>query len=249
MVSVKSQIDILRSNISILEEALDTEIQQVKFTTNTQINDMNNQILLLQTQNKGLMDMNKMLIQDKLRLQRQIQDLEEDHRNFTKVSKIIALENENAKMKEELNSFINKGNVSRTIKNVQDNTSQTDVEEVTIKVQDNVSQTDAEEITTKVQDNTSQTDVKEVMTKVQDELQREEVSLPQQIEEEPNKDESEEELEDIKVTEKKIGRIIYYVDENKKIYEKLKDGSIGNEIGRLVKIDGRTKLVKNTDTN
>ncbi len=61
-----------------------------------------NKIDLLANENENLKSMNLYLSNDKDRLQKQIENMEDEHRNFTKVSRIIALENENLKLREEL---------------------------------------------------------------------------------------------------------------------------------------------------
>ena len=70
------------------------------------------QVQLLQQENENLKTMNSYLFNDKERLEKQVENLEEEHRNFTKVSRIIALENENIKLKQELELLQN----SKTLK-------------------------------------------------------------------------------------------------------------------------------------
>ena len=57
---------------------------------------------LLKTEHEALKKAHEILIEDKKRLESQIATLQEEHRNFTKVSKLIALENENCRLKNEV---------------------------------------------------------------------------------------------------------------------------------------------------
>jgi len=160
---------------------------QDDFTKSTE--DLSNALSILRTENEGLKIMNNYLVADKKSLQSQVEKLEDDHRNFTKVSKIIAIENENTKLRltiEDLKKQIN-------------------------LIKDANKKPEADEVKTN-----------DLVTEVHEE----------------------EEDDNINVREKKIGKVIYYVDDDNKVYIKNNDETIGDNIGVLQRMpDGKLKLV------
>ena len=131
----------------------------------------------------------KSLEQEIGQLKRNIEMLEDERRQFTKVSHIIALEKENTKLRIEIEKLKTKPAETKQI----------------------------------------------VQHEVVD-------SVPSPISEEQNAVVEEE--ESIDVYEKVIKGNTYYVSnkEDKTIYEKLEDGSIGNKVGTIVKSNGRSKV-------
>lgn len=157
------------------------------FTKSTE--DLSNALRILRTENEGLKIMNNYLVADKKSLQSQVEKLEDDHRNFTKVSKIIAIENENTKLRLTIEDL------KKQINLIKDANKKPEADEV--KMNDLVA---------------------EVHEEVED--------------------------DNINVREKKIGKVIYYVDDDNKVYIKNNDETIGDNIGVLQRMpDGKLKLV------
>jgi chromosome segregation ATPase len=211
--SISAYIEDIQVKLSDLNTIIDKDFDSKLNNLNNTIAELTNKINILTTENNGLKTMNEYLNSDKVRLQAQINNLEEDHRNFTKVSKIIALENENDKLRKELDEIKFKG--TSPVK-----------KKAPFPFYDTAT-------------------VSPLVAKIETLPEKQYEPLKENIveQQEPLKEELEEE-EDIQVTEKKIGNIIYYIDDAKKVFIKEDDGTIGNEIGFLSKINGKTKLIK-----
>jgi predicted RNase H-like nuclease (RuvC/YqgF family) len=175
----------LYDTIEGLKIAVDEQIGKQLEKASSNIRELENNIVLLKTENDGLKTMNEYLNSDKSKLESYISNLEEEHRNFTKVSKIIALENENAKLRKEL---------------------------------EDIKQKEHKEI-------------------------RKDTLINKSIETKGIQDTNDDE-ESVEVYEKKISGVYYYVDDSKRVYCKMTDGGIGDHIGYLESVSGKTKLVK-----
>jgi hypothetical protein len=220
--SISAYIEDIQVKLSDLNTIIDKDFDSKLNNLNNTIAELTNKINILTAENNGLKTMNEYLNSDKVRLQAQINNLEEDHRNFTKVSKIIALENENDKLRKELDEIKFKGTSPIKKKAPFLFCDTATVLPSVVKI---------ETLPEKQYE-----PLKENIIEQQEPLKEEE--------EEEHKEEEEEEEEDIQVTEKKIGSIIYYIDDAKKVFIKEDDGTIGKEIGFLSKINGKTKLIK-----
>lgn len=133
-----------------------------------------------------------------------ISQLEEDNRSFTKVSRIIAFENENTKLKLELErcqAVIQKLSTSKNPECLNTLESQTNYEGERV-----VSETVTEVAVTK---------------------------------------DDERETEAVEVSTKKINGQYFYIttDDDKLIYEKKDDGSLGECLGHCEKVNGKTKVI------
>lgn len=161
-------------NLKISLEKLDNIVKRLY---ENQFAEMQDTIMILQSDNETLKATNVCLLKEKISLQSLISNLEEENKSFTKVSKLIALENENARLLKEVELLKVTKKQSKVIEN-------------------------AYEANTEVQ-----------------------------------------------VTEKRIGKKKYYIDDKNVIYEKLLDDSIGTTLGKLVydQEKGKTKAVWDSD--
>jgi hypothetical protein len=62
---------------------------------------LSNKIDILTTENTGLVQLNAILLEDKTKLETQLKTLEEEHKNFTRVSKLISMENDIYRLRQE----------------------------------------------------------------------------------------------------------------------------------------------------
>lgn len=177
-------VSIIISNLKNQLEKLDKTVKNI---FDDQFSHLNSAINHLSCENSTLSGINTELVKERESLKNTICSLEDDHKNFTKVSKLIALENENASLRTEVErlrtQFLNK---SKVLKSPETPLKQEDKEEET---DDNV----------------------------------------------------------INVFEKKIGKKVFFVDDNNNIYEKLDDDSVGENIGIIVfdEIKNKNKVVWN----
>lgn len=146
------------------------------------------------------------------RLQKQIETIEDDKRQLTKVSNIIAIERENSRLKFELEYL--KKRLAKTTEKVPVGTVAAETCAPTIV------ETDIDNVKTGVEETVVESKehaVEETVVEAED---------------------------DIEVYEKKIKNIVYYVStkDDMSVYEKDSDGSIGNKIGYLQKVNGKLKL-------
>jgi predicted RNase H-like nuclease (RuvC/YqgF family) len=201
--SIKMKIDTISKDLFSLYELIEDELNSKTEEINTQMRELENKMKIIKLENTNLLSMNEYLQKDKDKLEKHILNIEEEHRDLMKVSKIIALENENAKLKTEVSMLKDKIN--------------------SLKVET--------------------TNPIIIPKKTTDERHIEEPFVkPIEMSDETDIDI---EKNNINFTEKKIGNIIYYIDDNKKVFVKNDDDTIGEEIGYLKKANGRTKLIKN----
>lgn len=91
-----TQIELLKENLKTTEITLDTirseniKLQELKTINEELQNELNNKISLI------------------MKLEKIIKDMEDDRKQFTKVSHVVAMEKENARLKSELETFKNK---------------------------------------------------------------------------------------------------------------------------------------------
>lgn len=181
---------------------------------------------VLEMENNNLKAMNDYLAKDKKRLEAQVLSLEDDIKSFTKVSKMIAIENENTKLKKEIEALKEQLKSVKTpvVEAVQS------VESIGAVDTDGVVETEA------VTETVTET---ETVTPQHTLAHSDEGGSSQEKDTDTHTSHKE---EDICVKEKMIGKTIYYVDTSNKIYEKMEDGDVGEEKGRLVKVNGKTKV-------
>lgn len=130
--------------------------------------------------------------------------LKEENESFRKVSQIIAFENENARLKKEL-EVLKKRNENMSLVGGRVSQPAISLEHLDLDILHN--------------------------------------NLDKHNSKEPEP--ASEETADLDVFEKKIKGVTYYVsnDDEKRVFEKLDDGSIGNEIGKLQMAGSKYKLV------
>jgi FtsZ-binding cell division protein ZapB len=200
---VLNKVDELNSLLDRLKIAYENELTKWSINLDHTVKDKDNTIALLSKEIEGLKEINAYLLKDKDTLEKQVKDLEEEYRNFTKVSKIIALENENAKLKLELSKLTN--TLTQTKK---------ESKEV---------QTSAIPVSAPVVPPVAQTTVPSVSQ-----------SLSSDVETVEGNEEESIDVEEIIIEEKE-----YYIDDTKRVYLKLDDGSIGEELGMLGRKKGK----------
>jgi hypothetical protein len=171
----------------------------------------------LESEIKNLKSMNDYLVKDKENLKSIISTMEEEHRNFTRVSKLIALENENARLKEQIATLQQQAKSGPTSIRSTPVVATCD-SEVQCCIEDVVPLPVVEA-------------VKAVETVKAVEAEKE-------VTPESNIDEPEPKLD---VKPKKIAGKMYYIDDAKNIYEMLEEGA-GKCLGFLYKDGGRTKV-------
>lgn len=126
---------------------------------------------------------NKCLQKENTGLSTKMMALEEEHRAFTKVSKLISLENENAKLRAELQS-----------------TQQRLAGKAPVKAPP---------------------------------------PTPESVSDHENSDA----IDAANMKEKVIGDKTYFVDDDKCVYERVDENTVGSHVGTLVRQNGRTKMV------
>jgi regulator of replication initiation timing len=152
------------------------------------------------------------------RLQKQIEVIEDDKRQLTKVSNIIAIERENSRLKLEIDS-LKKRLAKPTI-----NTPNTQ------SIINHSIKSESVEVAVELNENPREdTSIKSGSVEVVVEL---------------NENPTEDINNDIEVYEKKIKNVIYYVSTNEDmtIYIKEDDGAIGDKVGFLTNHNGKTKV-------
>jgi hypothetical protein len=169
------------------------------------VSGLNNEIERLGTEGCRVADLNENLVVENAALRQQLASMEEEHRNFTRVSHVIALQNENAKLVQE------KEKMSVQLRSKmpgRDNQTQTDEQVVAVLNPLYVAETN--DADTQTQDTGTQD------TGTQD-------------------TDTQETHKTLEVREKKIGATVYYLDTDNNIHSKEADDSIGKCLGYLTK--------------
>ena len=195
------------------------------------IQDKDNHLMHLERQLEKLQELEKLkeentILQDKLAsAQKEIKDARSSQQEFTKVSHVIMLTQENARLKNDV-AFLTE-RVNRLLKRKPELKQVPELEAEAAKPPE----------------------LKQVPELKQEELKQEtlyadpeEADSSTEPEENPN---TEAELPEFSVYEKKIKGKTYFVSDNEDmyIYDVLEDGSVGQQVGQLVKSDGKTKVV------
>jgi regulator of replication initiation timing len=175
------------------------------------------------------------------RLQKQIEVIEDDKRQLTKVSNIIAIERENSRLKLEIDSLkkrlakptINTPNTQSIINHsIKSESVEVEVELNENPREDTSIKSGSVEVVVELNENpTEDTSIKSESV---------DVEVAVELNENPTEDTN----NDIEVYEKKIKNVIYYVSTNEDmtIYIKEDDGAIGDKVGFLTNHNGKTKV-------
>lgn len=171
-------------------------------------------------------------------LETKIKSLEEENANFKKVSQIIAYEKENRKLKDEIRSLTNrlvKLESAAKQANVCPSLSTTDHFEQQSDKQSEQKQIVADVIASE----SSSTEVGELDCESNKQCQEKIADN----DEEENQDEEDD--NGLALYEKKINKTTYFVsdDDDMRIFIKTETGEVGDEVGHLVKVDGKLKPV------
>jgi septal ring factor EnvC (AmiA/AmiB activator) len=201
----------------------------------------------LESEIKNLKSMNDYLVKDKENLKSIISTMEEEHRNFTRVSKLIALENENARLKEQIATLQQQAKSGPTairstpVVATCDSEVQCCIEDVVpvpvLEAVEAVETVKAVEAVEAVKAVEAVETVKAVeAVKAVEGVKA--VEAEKEVTPESNIDDPEPKLD---VKPKKIAGKMYYIDDAKNIYEMLEEGA-GKCLGFLYKDGGRTKV-------
>lgn len=195
-----------------------------------QLESMIKQIEILTQENSTLKSRNDDLLKHKVRLETHVENMEEDHRNFTKVSHLIALQNDNSRLSNENKLLM------------------VQLQNTKIACNNTISNDDA--VPTKKEDisplphHEPPNEPSNEPCDVQEKSNQSERGL-QHINREPTLKDASPEQEMI-VKKKKIGKNVYYVDSENTVYAKLDDDGVGDKVGQLVKDNGVTRVVWNS---
>ena len=211
--------------------------------------DLVERVRVLTAENDALRRTHATFDAERTRLTARISGLEEEHLNFTKVSKLIAIENDNARLKAEVSSLKNaiataKGPCATTTADAHSQTEEIQVPEVIdMETQSHLptiaeaeTQTEVEaKVEVKLDAETTE-DVKldaKIDAKLETDTNTTENTPEKQCEPE----------ESIHVKEKKIGKATYYVDQNNVVYQRMEDGTMGEKVGEIRREtdNGKTK--------
>lgn len=219
-----------------LEEELEKTTNNVQLLTNSnlKLQDVQNQ---LQKENTALQ-------QQIAELTKQLQDIEDDQKQFRKVSHIITMERENHHFKEQIAILQRRvafyQNQCNTMKNKVQQTENSLTTEADINDKQNTTQnlvhitTDIERSDdTQHQDNTESPD--NDLSKID--------NLVSNDNEQKEDNKNDINSSDIKVIEKKIKGVIYYINDDGEIFDKNDDDSIGDLRGKITNLpSGKTKV-------
>jgi chromosome segregation ATPase len=226
MTNLKTENEALKK----MNEYLTNDKERLQIQINI-LEENNKNFNILKTDYEAIKKINEYLTNDKNVLQLQVSNLEDDHRNLTKVSKIIALENENARLRNQIDNISNTSKKNMKFLRSQDFACVSPQKQILNLLYQND------------QDSVRSSQSSDILVGQSEELPVElpvtQVEQPEELPEELPVEQSV-----VKLKEKKIGNIVYYINNVKKVFLKMDDGTVGSEIGTLVKNAGVTRLVK-----
>jgi hypothetical protein len=196
---------------------LENELQ-LKF--NMVVENLTAEVNRLTLENTSLKATNTAVEQTQIELSSTIQRLEDENRSFMKVSKIIAVENENAKLKKDIEEMLQRRvkqfHMPKAQCSQMTQTEDVDTERVPVLLAHAEVQTTEEE---------PQTSASPTLQSSEEEPQ----PFTQSV---------------VSMKEKKIGGTLYLVDSDKNVYNKDLNGEAGDVVGRLVSMGGsKMKMV------
>ena len=208
--------------------------------------DLVERVRVLTAENDALKKTHATFDAERTRLTSRIKGLEEEHLNFTKVSKLIAIENDNARLKAEVSSLKNaiataKGPCATMM--TADAHSQTDEiqvpEVIDMETQSHLPTVAEAETQTELDAKQNAKQNAKVEVKLDAETKED---AKQDAKQDAQEKQSEPE-ESIHVKEKKIGKATYYIDQNNIVYQRMDDGTMGEKVGEIKRDtdNGKTK--------
>lgn len=190
-------------------------------TTLTKCKDLQHSLDILTNENQYLKRENTDLNTTISKLEKQIEIVEEDKRQLTRVSHVIALERENNKLKQEISQLNEK-----------------------LTKQHQQQQAKFDELCNEINKISILSDNKEIIEK-DTEIDDKPTMIEKDHKEENLIVEEQEQEQELEVYEKVIKGVTYYVscNEDMTIYKIDDEGVIGDKLGKLEKINGKTKVV------
>jgi hypothetical protein len=245
-------------------EQIKTALENVSKVCETEMNDLRHVIEQTRKELQQSELYSRQLENDLRKLKEENQQLKDDNQSFTSVSRIISMTNENIRLKEQiklLEQSLTNRNIPRSpvvsLKPIEKEEPPVPIEEVeTVETPEPVKEIEPEPVEeTKDPEPVEETKdpepveapepVEEPEQDVEEpikETEQPQVEAPEPVE---APEEAEEPEEEYNVVEKKIKGVIYYLDDDDNIYQKLEDGEIGDAVGKYMVSEktGKKKLV------